>query len=232
MCSSWDAGAEPLQNICANVKSVVHLLCSISGSWVPEPICPMPKTSHLLVGRTFVQHPRLHACQWVEQRLFAGLSVTEDCLVAEDQSALSSQQETDEEDVLPRDKAEGSTRLCVFPPNIFRPSVLPNCRIHKACHGHSSLATVWALWRHQVPGGYLRIVLATLAAGCFPCLSSGCSLCLFFMSIPAKGLKNSLSMQLSLILHACDAGNNTTHLSRAMTGPNCGPGATSGLLVY
>lgn len=77
---------------------------------------------------------------------------------------------------------------------------------------------VSTLWRQQVPGGYLRIMLATLVAGSFPRLSSGCSSRLFFMSIPAKGLKNSLSMQLRLILHACDAGNNTIHLPEQWLG--------------
>lgn len=46
-----DAGAEPLQNICANAKSVVLLLCLITGSWAPEAHLPNAQDCTLVSGR-------------------------------------------------------------------------------------------------------------------------------------------------------------------------------------
>lgn len=80
--------------------------------------------------------------------------------------------------------------------------------------------------------GSLCIVSATLVAGRFTGLSSGCSSSLPSMSVLPTGTK-ALSLHTAEAHSACLRCRESYHLPpRAVTGPNCGPWATSGLLVY
>lgn len=195
---------------------MLNLLCTVCARFQAleslVPICPMPKTVHLLVGGTeavwgAVHHWWLPSCWRPVPHVFS--------------------ERNDKEDMPPKDATEGSTRLCAFLPGIFSPLFSQTTELTKpamavlffglgdySSHLEAS-AACWipvhslsysSCWTFYMSLLWLQLMLALYEYSC------------------QEELKHSHSTQLSPTLHVCDAGNNTTHLPEQCLGQTVAPG--------